>query len=229
MDVDHAAQIAFPKLEKLKAEFFGSHPDEPIILHRKDIIAKRYPFDALRDPSKEALFSRKFIGLLESLDYTIITAVIDKLEHLNRYVVWRHDPYHYCLEILLERYVIWLRRKGAKGDVMGEVRGGKPDRRLEKCYKRIYENGTSFVNARQFQTHLTSGKLKLKPKSQNISGLQIADAIANPSAQHIRHQRKAAPPPDRFGAQIVELLVDSKYNRDRWTGAIDGIGTKWLP
>jgi hypothetical protein len=44
------------------------------------------------------------IVLLEKLEYVVITATIDKLEHVTRYAVWRHHPYHYCQEVLIERY-----------------------------------------------------------------------------------------------------------------------------
>lgn len=62
------------KLEGLKARFFDSHPDDPIILHRKELVNKKHPFDALRDPVVEEAFNREFLSLLEAIDYSVITS-----------------------------------------------------------------------------------------------------------------------------------------------------------
>jgi hypothetical protein len=35
-------------------------------------------------------------------EHTAVAITIDKLEDLYRYNVWRHAPYHYCLEVMLE-------------------------------------------------------------------------------------------------------------------------------
>jgi hypothetical protein len=228
MGLEYAARVAFPRLEQIKAQFFRSHPDEPIILHRKDMIARKRPFHALRDPTTEAQFNHTLLTYLIELDFTVITVVIDKLDHLNRYVVWRQDPYHYCLEILLERYVYLLRQLGAVGDVMAEVRGGKPDRRLEKSFARLYDNGTSYIRPSMMARNLTGRSLKMRPKSANVAGLQIADMIAAPSALYVRSVYNDESSPNRFGGKIVSILVAEKYYR-RHNGVINRYGIKWLP
>jgi hypothetical protein len=53
MGLDYAARVAFPKLEQIKAQFFGSHPDEPIILHRKDMIARKRRFMPFAIPRRK--------------------------------------------------------------------------------------------------------------------------------------------------------------------------------
>ena len=98
--------------------------------------------------------------LLVELDYTVFTVVVDKLEHQRRYSVWRYDPYHYCLHVILERFVMWLERQGWTGDVLAESRGGKEDRRLKDSFEGIWESGTDFVEAMRFQERLTSRQLK---------------------------------------------------------------------
>jgi len=42
-DLDYVNKVLFPEIELLKRNFFGSHPDEPIILHRKEIIVSLRP------------------------------------------------------------------------------------------------------------------------------------------------------------------------------------------
>lgn len=215
-------------MEAIKAEIFGSHPDDPIILHRKDIINRKRPFHALRDPEIEERFNNLLLAYLIGLDFTAMTVVIDKREHMEKYTVWRHDPYHYCLEILLERFVFLMRDRNSEGDVMAEVRGGKPDRRLERSYAGFYTNGTSYISEKQMKRFLTSLSLKMRPKSANVAGLQIADLIAAPSAQHARSIYNGEPSPTRFGAKIIGVLRSEKYYRGL-RGQIERYGIKWLP
>lgn len=226
--LDYVDLVVFPKLEDIKRRYFGSHPDEPIVLHRKELVNKRPPFDALRIPQVEHNFNHELLSLLRELDYAVFTAVIDKLQHREQYQVWRHDPYHYCLLVLVERYVRWLQRSNGVGDVMAESRGGKEDRRLKDSFERVYDSGSQFVARQHFARQLTSRQLKVKPKANNIAGLQIADLIAHPSfrATLARHEQQALPL--NFGGKIAEILESLKYDRDR-RGTIEGWGRKWLP
>lgn len=184
-----------PRIEDLKRRYFGAHPDEPLILHRKELVNQRPPFAALRDPAIRVAFDGELLDLVRTLDYVVITAVIDKLEHLNRYQRWSFDPYHYCLTILLERFVLWLEDRDERGDVMAESRGKKEDMRLKAEFSRIYTTGTTNISHARFVARLTSSQLKVKPKSANVSGLQLADLIAHPSfiAVKARHERQNLP------------------------------------
>ncbi len=228
IELGYVEETVFPSLEHLKRVYFRSHPDDPVILHRKELVNKKPPFEALRDITTEQAFNRDLLGLLQQLNYVVITAVIDKAEHQQRYQVWRFDPYHYCLTVLVERYVLWLKRNHATGDVMAESRGGREDRRLKDSFERVYERGSDFVHAEEFSIYLTSRQLKVKPKANNIAGLQLADLLAHPSfrATFARHQND--PLSDNFGGQIARILEDSKYDRSP-RGRIEGWGRKWLP
>ena len=228
LELSYVQAVVFPALEDLKARYFHSHPDDPIVFHRKELVNRREPFEALRNPLVEQSFNQELIKLVRTLDYTIFTVVIDKLEHQQRYQTWRFDPYHYCLTVLVERYALWLKKRQEVGDIMAESRGGKEDRRLKDSFERVYEKGSDFIDAVVFTHVLTSRQLKVKPKSNNIAGLQLADLLAHPSfrATMARHNRESLP--ENFGGQIARILEDSKYCRSP-RGKIDGWGRKWLP
>jgi len=228
MELEYVRTTVFPAVEALKSRYFDSHPDDPLILHRKELVNKRYPFQNLRDAATEAAFNDELLSLLRGLDYTVITTVIDKLEHQHRYAVWRYDPYHYCLAVLVERYVLWLEQREAIGDVMAESRGGKEDRRLKDSFARLYEEGTDYVRPTKLAKYLTSKQLKVKPKSNNIAGLQIADLIAHPSFRATQARRFNKPLPANFGGTVAAILEASKYHRSP-SGRINGWGRKWLP
>ncbi|HNU62862.1 MAG TPA: DUF3800 domain-containing protein [Methanofastidiosum sp.] len=227
-ELTYVQEVVFQQVEDLKKRYFNSHPDDPVILHRKEIVNKRPPFDNLLDPTIEESFNKEILSLMTNLDYIVISVVIDKLEHKNRYQTWRSDPYHYCLKILIERYVLWLKEQRSVGDVMAESRGGKEDRRLKDSFERVYQNGTEYLKSEMFSAYLTSRQLKVKLKSNNIAGLQIADLIAHPSYRAILAHHNHENLPDNFGGKVAWILECSKYYRSS-SGEVDGYGQKWLP
>jgi hypothetical protein len=226
-ELEYVKNTQTNELEQLKEKYFGSHPDEPIILHRKELVNKKYPFNRLKNKEIELNFNADFLSYLENWDYTIITVLIDKYEHKQQYNVWRYDPYHYCLAIILERYYKFLVDRNAVGDVMIESRGGKEDIRLKNSFKRIFIDGTNFIRGDGFQKVITSKELKVKSKSSNIAGLQIADVVAYPSRQFvfeefgIEKKLKVT-----FNDEIISR-IKSKYLNKK--GRIKGYGIKLLP
>ena len=221
-------RVVFTELDNLKRKYFHSHVDEPVILHRKELVNQKYPFHSLRDERVRARFDQDLLRLLEELEYTVITVVIDKFEHKTRYQVWQQDPYHYCLRILLERYVLFLKDLGLTGDVMAESRGGKEDIRLKRSYKRVFDEGTEHVSSEMFRNYMTSCELKVKQKSSNIAGLQFADLVAHPSFKATLARKNRQSLPSNYGGRIALILENKKYYRSP-SGRIEGWGRKWLP
>jgi hypothetical protein len=154
-ELDYVAAVLHGQMESLKATFFGTHPDEPIIFHRKEMMNAKAPFAVLKDQETQQRFDQELLLLMSKWEYTVITVCLDKKAHKETYTTWRYDPFHYCLAVLLERFVFFLNRRGARGDVMAESRGGKEDTRLKKSFTRLYEQGTQFLEAEQFQRALT--------------------------------------------------------------------------
>jgi len=210
-DLLHSAEVVHPEMEQLKENFFRSHPDEPLILHRKELVNAKPPFQALRDPAIRSQFDEKLLELLSKWEYTVITVCIDKKRHKETYTTWRYDPYHYCLEVLLERYVFFLQQHYCQGDVMAESRGGREDRRLKASFERLSSNGTHFVTAETIQNSLTSRQLKVKPKANNIAGLQLADLIAHPSRAEILYEQELLGKSLATFAEKVIHILQSKY------------------
>jgi hypothetical protein len=226
VEIPHMRQVAIPEVQRIKAEILQLDPDEVIPLHRKELMQKVYPFHALRKPEKETAFNEAILKLLRDLRYIVVSVVIDKQAHLAKYHTWAYDPYHYCLKVLFERYCMMLHKVKGRGDVMSESRGKKEDERLATAYQDLYNNpGHIYPKVLE---RLTSKSLKIRKKSQNIIGLQIADLIAHPSAMYLRSVYNKEPQLADFGGQIVKILCDSKYRRS-WWGGIKGYGIKWLP
>ncbi|MCR4418287.1 MAG: DUF3800 domain-containing protein [Ignavibacteria bacterium] len=226
-ELNYVKEVVTPSLEKLKQKYFPYHPDEPIILHRKELVNKKYPFNALKNPEIEEQFNSDFLNLLNELDYVVVSVLIDKLEHNIKYQTWKYDPYHYCLEIIVERYYFFLESVNSCGDIMIESRGGNEDIRLKESYKKIYANETQFIEAHRLQKRLTSKELKVKQKMLNIACLQLADLIAHPSRRFMFKKYGINEGKEyTFGDKIIEV-IENKYYKGK-TG-IEGYGIKRLP
>lgn len=191
-------------------------------------LTKGHPLHALRDPRVENEFNETLLEHLRPWEYTVLTVTIDKLEHITRYSVWHYHPYHYCLHVLLGRYVLWLARRDARGDVLAESRGGKEDRRLKDSFQKACASGTPYVEAALIADRLASRQLKIKPKTNNIAGLQLADLLAHPSFRASLARRHNQALAENFGGRIAEILEAGKHDRDA-NGKVEGWGRKWLP
>jgi hypothetical protein len=211
------------EMEKLKKNHFNSDPDDSLIFHREDMVNKRGPFYRLRNPEKENAFNVDLLAFLRNMDYIIITVVIDKKAHIEKYSTAAYHPYHYCLMAILERYCGLLSFLKAKGDVLAESRGGREDEQLKMAYRELYNGGSKWMPKTHFQTVLTSKEIKLKKKNDNILGLQLADLLAHPLKLHVLINKGIIPEQKDFGAQIVKTVI-KKFNRHRYNGKIDGYG-----
>jgi hypothetical protein len=212
IDLSYVLSTLHPQMEALKGKYFPHHPDEPVIFHRKEMHKGAPPFDALRDPGIRARFDDELLGLLSSWEYAVVTVCLDKKRHRETYQTWRYDPYHYCLELVLERFYFFLSRMNATGDVMAESRGGKENQRLMDSYTRLCERGTHFIAADLLMGVLTSRQLKVRQKSLNIAGLQLADLLARPSRDEILiEQELLETNVGDFGRRVVTIL-EGKYD-----------------
>lgn len=227
MTLEHAAASLVPAFEELKRRYFGRDPDERVVLHRSEIVRAKAPFLALADPGVRQRFNADLLNLLERLQYGVITAVIDKASLHRQYGPRAYHPYHYAMKTLLERYVLELRDRHTKGDVMAESRGGKEDLELKEAFERISSAGTQYVKRADMDLHLSSRQLKLKKKTADVAGLQLADLIAYPSQKSMHRDRSGEAPPADFNSKVASILKRTRYRRS-YSGRIDGWGTVWL-
>ncbi len=220
--------IAFSDaLAKFKRDIFGASPDDPVYLHRKDVIQRRGPFGVLNDAKLRTRFDDGLVDLIRTASFRATCVVIDKAAHERRGLDPIH-PYHHCLAALLDRYCGWLAYKNAVGDALAESRGRTEDWQLKGAYARVYDGGTLLLRAGFHAQRLTSRDLKVKPKSAKIPGLELADLLAHP-AKTLVLVRHGIVEPVRGGfiVRLQEVIAD-KLRRDDETGGIPGSGTLLL-
>lgn len=228
VEVESYRRTFHPDLEELKQKHFPHSPDEPIILHRKELVNRRGPFGRLTDPDKARRFDTNLLEFFAQQDYKLIGVTIDKKAHIERYGDAAYHPYHYCLGALLERFCGFLNFYNAAGDVLAESRGGREDTQLKQAYKELLARGTLWREATFFQKPLTSHEIKLKPKSANIAGLQVADLLAYPVKQDILTRWNRISAPEGTFSNDVLLAIKSKYNRQIYQNRINGYGRVFL-
>lgn len=227
-DTQYYKEVFHPAFEAFKQKHFPHNPDEPVVLHRKELINKSGSFWRLMDKEKEEAFNEDFLKLLADSDFKVISVVIDKQAHIARYGELALHPYHFCLTALMERYCGLLNFSNTKGDLLAESRGGHEDMQLKEAYKNVYESGTTFRKDDFFQKSLSSKEIKIKPKSSNIAGLQLADLLAHPCKHQILFENKKT---DKVGgsyAQKICEVIDKKYNKHYYNNKIEGYGRVFI-
>jgi hypothetical protein len=214
-------------LERFKRMIFGPRPDKPVVLHRSEIINRKGPFGLLCNSQVRKKFDAALIEVIGRAQFKMVCVIIDKQTHLDKYTSPFH-PYHYCLAAMLDRYSGWLNYKNAIGDVMAESRAREEDLQLKEAYRRVYESGTLMFNHELHQKALTSKDIKLKPKTANIAGLQLADILAHPVKQALLFEKgKIVATGETFGRQIYGA-AEGKFNVNTLTGQVEGYGKVWL-
>jgi hypothetical protein len=223
--------IQFHKaLEDFKARHFQFHPDNPVILHREDIINARGVFKVLQEEPKRTRFDNDLLEVIRSAEFRVVAVLIDKAALRSAYGESAAHPYHLGLGFLLQRFAGYLNHINRIGDVMAEARGGAEDLLLQESLRRVYDHGIwGVTSATSFQSALSSRQIKLREKKANISGLQLADLLGHPTKMwalsHYGLTREALAP------FAVRLLTNSepKFNRQLYTNRLEGYGIVLYP
>lgn len=213
--------------EQFKRDIFGARPDNPVVLHRSDIINRKGAFGILCDDDIQKQFDDGLLAVICRARFRMVCVVIDKQTHSEKYTSPFH-PYHYCLAAVLDRYSGWLNYKNAVGDAMAESRGKEEDLQLKQAYRRVYESGTLMFSHEHHQKALTSKEMKVKSKRSNVAGLQLADILAYPVKQAMLIEDGIVDDPGEvFGKRVLET-VSTRFNRNEWSEEVKGYGKVWL-
>jgi len=217
------------RMNSLKLSVFGT---TDVILHRREIIsANKHPFCILENPQRRDLFNDMFIAIVRDIKYRVISVVIDKKMLVDQYSIRAQDPYALALEYLMQRYQNWMqtiKRDNVYGDILAEARGGGEDKITKNTYQEIYM-GNGYNQLKNAPMYYSSKEIKLKKKAENIAGLQFVDLVSHAARRHIlsTYHRADNFKKSSYEEQIVQILVDNKFRRNR--GKIEGYGTVIFP
>ncbi len=199
------------ELNKLKLRHFGT---EDVVLHSQEMthpkIAKNSAYTRFLDASFRTSFYRDFGLLLRRSRVSIVACVIMKSKHFANYGLEAKDPYLLSFDNLLNRLVFDL-NDSQRGIIVAESRNSTLDNQLEIAYLAARIEGTNKVRPAELKLKLNP-TIQFRQKSDNVTGLQIADMVASPLARHFLDK------PERTGHQLAYSDVFSKVRsiKGRW-------------
>ncbi len=98
---------------------------------------------------------------------------------------------------------------------------------MKDSYRRIFAQGTEWIKHEDIDETITSKELKIKPKSANVSGLQIADLLAYPLYRYaLKFYNLKDDGRETFNEQIIEIVKPKILKSGN---KIAGYGLKLLP
>lgn len=205
-DKQHYCDVILPEFNKLKLKYFN---DLSTVFHERDIRKAINEFAFLTDTEIRERFFTDLNDLLIKINFTVISAVIDKRKLVDKYFN-PGDPYSLAMRLCTERLLYFMHRKGTLGPtaISFETRGRTEDNTLELAFLRE-------VNRPDY-----NGKFSIRfmDKKANNCGLQLADLVARPIGRYVLDKNQ----PNR-AFDILRDKLDCK------NGKIENIGLKIFP
>ncbi len=168
------------KVDEFKLDLFGT---KEIILHTADISRNKNGFEKLKDRDFRERFFNELNVLMSELEYNIIACVIKKDEHYTKYGDSAIDPYILSLNIIVEKFCLYLRSQRQMGKIIAEKRDRILDQELELSWLNLRIKGTKHLKGSKIEDSIDS--LKLENKNLNTNALQLADLIVSPIGRYI--------------------------------------------
>ena len=168
------AESVVPKMTTLKFETFGH---DMVILPERDIRKRLGPFSGMNHPDS---FFEALTEIIKESDVTLISVVIDKKRHKEKYK-YPDPPYSLAVQYGLERIYDFLSTKGESDKILHvvfESRGNKEDKALKKNFE-------TYCNGMNKYKKIFNFKAIFAPKHVNSNGLQLADLTARPIGLYV--------------------------------------------
>lgn len=230
-ELDYLRETFEPGFDQLRDKHFKRKEDgtRPVLhLRRMKNPDERGSFATLRQAENRAAWEKDCMSMYRRAAYSVIAVGIDKIEFYARYAAWEGSIYETLVGNAIERYFYFLRGRGV-GDVMAEATNSKLDQHLKKLYKKFWDDGTEHISQEKLRPVLSSREIKIKPKSEDVAGLQFADLLASTCFSHCKRIYANGPDYDPFAMSVAELIENQKFYRNHATGNPHGYGRIWRP
>lgn len=163
------------------------------------------------------MFLKDLSLFIENIDFTIIAAAINK-NKLNEHYATPDNPYHICLQFILERAVMYLGRSNEKLMFRIESRETHNDQKLAEIYEKFRNKNHTLFTVEEIHSKFLD--LSFNQKIQNIIGMQVADLVAYPIGRKILS-------PDAVNNPFQ--IIESKFHRKPGTNIYKNYGLKVFP
>ncbi len=175
------SNVIVPQISQLKLRYWDH---EGVNLHSSEIRKAEGPFSFLQNPFLRETFVRELSKLMMDFPYTLFLVVIKKDAHQEKYGKRAFNPYSLSLTFAMERIVHFMEiHNQDRLPIIVESRGKREDNELKAAFFDLITNGTRYMTEGKFRNF--KFPLLFHDKRRNITGLQLADLCAHPTARHI--------------------------------------------
>lgn len=171
-----------PSMQETKSILGNSN----IVFHYTNMLKKQKDFKMMC--SNGDICTRFWDSLrnsINSVDFKIITAFTNIKEYLKEYPQLCHDAYELLFSCIINNYIHFLTKNNARGSIVFEAREETQNRKIQKHYFDILQNGTNIYMPDAIDKYITTTSFTVK--EENSIGLQLADIVAYNCIRHINN------------------------------------------
>ncbi len=198
----------------LKKDLFGT---DKIVLHYVDYTRNKNGFEKVKDKAFREEFYRRLNDLVRKTDFTLLSCIIDKKRHKDKYGTLALDPYNISLEVVIERFVRYLSDVNDRGIIVAESRGGQLDNELDVAFLKIKVKGTNFLKPKDIRDKIEN--FLIRKKGENVPGLQLVDTVVTPIGRRYANKKNY---------YLDYELIKSRFRKSS-CGKYKGYGLVMLP
>ena len=209
-DKDYADGPLTDTLDDFKRQWLGQ---TDIAIHTADIAHNRKGFEALGDAGIRKQFYEQLNALMRELRYSVVACAIRKgAPAFRRYS--ERDLYLVCFEAIVELFCQEVGDVRDGGIIIAESRSSRQlNRALEREWSNLKANGAGHTPGKIVADRIMA--LNLRPKRDNVAGLQIADLVVSPIGRHL-----LAKPESELWPVVANKLCRNNFGQTSGHGLI---------
>lgn len=170
---DH--ELLAEDLNKFKERLFGT---KNLILHYADYTRNKNGFEKVKKKDFRNVFFEGINNLIVNHDYILLACIVDKHKHNEKYGYNAINPYLLSLNLIVERFIFYLKKLNEVGKIIAESRNTQLDNELDLAYLNLKISGTRNLTPKEITTNIQ--QFAIKKKEENIAGLQLVDLLVTP-------------------------------------------------
>jgi len=155
-----------------------------IVFHYTNMLKKQKDFKMLcSNTNMCADFWTSLRKSIDDVDFKVIAAYTNVKEYFNEYPEFSHDIYEILFSSVINSYIHFLIKNKARGSIVFESREETQNRKIQKHYFHILQNGTNIYIPKAIDKYITTTSFTVK--EENSIGLQMADIVAYNCIRHV--------------------------------------------
>ena len=173
-------KFLIPSIQNTKSILGNSN----IVFHYTNMLKKQKDFKMMCSNTDMCTnFWNSLRKSIDDADFKVITAYTNVKEYFDEYPEFSHDIYEILFSSVINSYIHFLIKNKARGSIVFESREETQNRKIQKHYFHILQNGTNIYIPEAIDKYITTTSFTVK--EENSIGLQMADIVAYNCIRHI--------------------------------------------